>query len=107
MQTGRVGVSVDQYEFAVVLPRFGLASLLQLDDDVRRFAGLRMLSGEYDIGSFGGQRQVVLEQYFNLLETGLQEVLGEDGQASFPGSDLGGCGASACVVAHLLGESHS
>jgi hypothetical protein len=106
MKPGRVGVAVDEDEFAIVLPCRGATPLLQLDDDERRASGLRVTAGEYDVSSLRGGRQVVLDEDLDLVQSRLDQVLREDRQAAFPGPEFSWSSSSACVVAHLLGDPH-
>jgi hypothetical protein len=64
------------------------------------------LAGKDDVGSFGRQREVVLNEHLDVVEASLHEVLGENRQASLPRPDLGRGSATTGVVSHLLGDSH-
>lgn len=104
VESGRVGVALDEDQFAVVLLCRGAAPLLQLDDHVRRAAGLRVPSSEYHVGAFGSQWEVVFDQDLDVAQPCLDQVLREDRQAAFPGSEFCRGSTSTGVVAHLLGD---
>ncbi|MCK8675283.1 hypothetical protein M1M07_29770 [Rhodococcus sp. HM1] len=55
-----------------------------------------------DIGSLGGQRQVVLEKHLDVFETRVDEVASQNRQASCPRLLLGIPGTSPSAKQHLL-----
>ncbi|GAA2453997.1 hypothetical protein GCM10010405_42270 [Streptomyces macrosporus] len=101
----RASVRVDVAQRRVVLVRCGLAPLLQLDHDVRRFSGDRVHSGEHGVGALAVQRQRVLQHDLHATEAGLGECRGQHRDAPFPGADLGEAWSVAVRVDELLGET--
>jgi hypothetical protein len=97
-------VSLDVTEIVGVLVTFGLAPLLELDENVRRCAGLGMHSCEERIDPLARQRQLELGQHLDLTQPGITKIVSEHGEASLPRSDLGLCCASAEREGVLLGE---
>jgi len=76
----RPGSVLDIDESFGLLVAGGVGPLLELDDDERVLAGLRVDAGQHGVDAPAGQRQLVLDQYFNLVQVGVGEVLGQDGQ---------------------------
>ena len=67
----------------------GVAPLLELDHDVRRLAGTRVYAAQQCVDSTARQRQLVLEQHLDLVETRVLKVAGENGEAALPRALLG------------------
>lgn len=47
-----------------------------------------MCTAEHDIGSLARQGQLILDKRFNVLETSLDQVAGQDVQTALPATDL-------------------
>lgn len=63
-----------------------------------------MDAGENDIGSFARERQLVLEEHLNIVESGITEILNQHGKASSPGLPLTRTGALVGLNEHLFHE---
>ena len=66
---------VDQLRASLVGP--GGRPLLQLNDHIGRFPGVRMGACEHDVGALRGQRQVVLDEHLHPGQTGIDKIPGE------------------------------
>lgn len=82
-----------------------IAPLLELDEHVGRRARPRLLSGQDDVDPFAGQRELVLDEDLDVVQTCVEKVLGKDGQAAGPGSHLGRCGPPAGPLSKRLCQS--
>jgi hypothetical protein len=81
--------SVDEKQLFVVLPRLGTAPLLELNYDVRVLAGVRVRAGQDRVHPFAGQWKLVLDEYFDLAQAGVNEIAGKMRQAAVPRPHLG------------------
>ena len=77
-----------------------LRPLFEFDDDVRRFAGLRISPTDNDIGPLTGERHPVFDDEFGGLESCVLEIADEYLKASLPRPNLS-CG---WVIAELVEE---
>ena len=66
-----------------------------------------MSSREHDVSALRRERQMVLDEYLDLVETSLDEVLREHGKATLPRPDLRRGLPTTGVMSHLLGQSHA
>ena len=89
----------------LVLPATSRAPLLELDDEVRRRSGLRVLAGQHDIDALAAQGEGMLDEHLDPAEAGAEKVLGQHRQAAVPAVQLGVRGPPAHGVAHLLGDA--
>jgi hypothetical protein len=94
-------------EFGVVLEEFGAGPLLQLEDDVGRAVSAGVAPGEDDVDPLAAQGELVLDEHLDLVQAGLQQVVGQDAQARVPGPHLGGGSAALHLERHLLGQDRT
>lgn len=99
----QVCVRVDTAQNRVVLVRYGLAPLLQLHYDIRRFPRHRMHSGEHNVGAFAVQWECVLQHDLHVPQARVVEGGGQNGDAALPGTHLRGGGLVAVHVNELGG----
>ncbi|WP_053724071.1 hypothetical protein [Streptomyces sp. WM6378] len=66
----------------------GVGPLLELDDDVGRPGRAGVPAGQHHVGPQAGQRQPVLDQYLDMLQSGFIQHAGQGGQAVAPGPYL-------------------
>ena len=78
--------------------------LLEFDDDEGRLPGARVLTCKHDVDPLAAQRQGMLDDHLDPAEASLDEIVREDGQASFPTALFGLGRAASLSVAHLLGD---
>lgn len=90
------------HQFARQVVGRRITPLLEFDHDVGRCAGARVPPCQNDIGTFAGERELVLEQHLDVVQSGVNQILGEDRQAAGPGSRLCGRGPAARSVAQRL-----
>ncbi|WP_206691164.1 hypothetical protein [Quadrisphaera sp. INWT6] len=98
----------DVDEVGVSLERARPRPLLELDDDVRRLARLRVHAGQDDVSALARQRQRVLDEHLDLPQPRVSEVSSQDRQAGTPRRLLGRRGSTEARVdarlQHLLDE---
>lgn len=63
-----------------------------------------MYACKYGVGAFAGEGEAVLDEDLDVVEPGLEEGVGERGQAAFPGPYLSRRGHAAVLVAEVLGQ---
>lgn len=86
----------------VVLVPVRRRPLLELDDHIRRSAGVGVRPGEDYVGALRGERQVVFDQHLYVAEPCIGEIAGEHRQASTPRLLFGWAGPSARAEQHLF-----
>lgn len=67
-----------------------MGPLLELDDDVRRVSRARVHTGQDDVGALGGQRQLVLNEHLDVVQSSVEEVRAKGGQAPLPRAAFAG-----------------
>ena len=97
--TGNTGYIKD---FRIAFERIRGRPLLQFDNDIGGFPGLRMCSSKDNIGSLRGQRKVILDQHLDITEAGINKVPRQDRKTSLPRSLFGRRSTTASAVKHLL-----
>ena len=83
-----VPVLLDPNQGLAVLEPLSMAPLLQLDHEVGRPTGLRMLADEDHVGPLAGERELVLDEHLHVVEAGGHEVGTQRRDASLPGAAL-------------------
>ena len=78
------------YEVVRVHHRMRVGPLLELDDHVRRSSGGGVDAGEHGIDPLARERESMLDEHFDVLQTRIAHVVGEDGQARGPRAHLTG-----------------
>ena len=81
--------TVDNDQLGRLLEQGRSAPLLELDHDVRILARAGPHTGQYRVDPHAGQRQMVLDKYLDLVETGVHEILREDRQAALQRTPFG------------------
>jgi len=76
--------------------------LLQLDNNVGSFTSCRVNTGQHHVGTLRGERQVILDQHLDILESRCDELGRERGQAAPPGRLLCERSAPTSTDQHLF-----
>ena len=88
MEHASAAVRADADQRIAVVERLRVAPLLQLDDDVRRLAGAWMATGQHDIRTLAGERELVLQDHFDVDQAGINKVGPQPREAARPGAPL-------------------
>ncbi len=102
---GAPAVLLDGYERVGVLVGLGGRPLLELDDDVRRVSRPRVHTREDDVGTLGRERELVLDEHLDVVESSIEQVRAKGRDAPLPRAALAGGGGVTGLDRHLFGKA--